>query len=649
MRRRRKLPLALALLALALPAAAARAAAAPTPPPAPGAAPPPSLVPDGKPLYADGQDRRILMNGQWLFRLDPLNVGLNQLFFAQHGAAGWSPVGVPSAWNAGDNSAASFTGSIGWYRKDFKLPSASKALSWIVRFESVNFRATVWLNGRQIGTHVGGYDPFELDLPNLHRKGVNRLVVRVDNRRGLGDDVGGAGDQPIPPGGWWNYGGLLREVYLRRVDRVDVANVQVVSSLPCARCAATVTTTATLRNVTTVGQRVRLAGRFGRAPLAFAQQTIAPGQVATFTSRLRVRRPRVWAPGHPSLYGVRLAASALAVNAKGGHARATPAGAYSLHTGIRSIRVDGAGRLLLNGQVVHFRGVAIHEDTLTQGAAMDNATRARIVALAQEAGATLIRSHYPLHPELQELADRKGLLLWSEVPAMYQLQEPDIGKPQFRALAFQELTDDLIANRDHPSVAIWSVGNEMPSLVGPNQAQYLRDAAALVHQLDPSRPVGLAFPGHPETPCQPAYAPIQVLGFNDYFGWYTGFGGNIADRDGLSPFLDALHACYPHTAVGVTEFGAEANRDGPVEEKGTYAFQSDFIQFHLNVFNSKPWLAGAVYWALQEFRVRPGWGGGNPWGTPPFHTKGLVTLDWHKKPGFTALAAGYHAVRQLGP
>jgi beta-glucuronidase len=649
MRRRRKLTLALALVALAVPAGA-RAATPPTQPPAPAGAPaPPSLVPDGKPLYADGQDGRILINGPWLWRPDPLDVGASQLFFAQHGTAGWSVVSVPNAWNAGDNSAASFSGGIVWYRKDFKLPSASKALAWIVRFESVNFRATVWLNGRQLGTHVGGYDPFELDLPKLSREGVNRLVVRVDNRRGLGDPQGGPGDQPGPPGGWWNYGGLLREVYLRRVDRVDVASVQVAPSLPCAHCGATVTTTATLRNVTNVAQRVKLAGRFGKAPLTFAPQTIAPGQAATFTTRLRVRHPRLWAPGHPSLYGVRLAASALAANAKGRRARARPAGAYSLHTGIRSIRVDGAGRLLLNGQVVHFRGVAIHEDTLTQGAAMDNATRAKLVALAQEAGATLIRAHYPLHPEFQELADRKGLLLWSEVPAMYQLQEPDIGKPQFRALAFQELADNLVANRNHPSVAIWSVGNEMPSVVGPNQARYLRDAAALVHQLDPTRPVGLAFPGHPETPCQPGYAPIQVLGFNDYFGWYTGFGGNIADRDGLSPFLDALHACYPHTAVGVTEFGAEANRDGPVEEKGTYAFQNDFIQFHLNVYNSKPWLAGTVYWALQEFRVRPGWGGGNPWGTPPFHTKGLVRLDWTKKPGFGVLAAGYRAFRQYGP
>ena len=85
----------------------------------------------------------------------------------------------------------------------------------------------------------------------------------------------------------------------------------------------------------------------------------------------------------------------------------------------------------------------------------------------------------------------------------------------------------------------------------------------------------------------------------------------------------------------VTEFGAEANRDGPVEEKGTWSFQQDFVNFHLGVFATKPWLSGALYWALNEFRVRPGWAGGNPRPSPPVHQKGLVTYDDHvRKPAW---------------
>ena len=106
-----------------------------------------------------------------------------------------------------------------------------------------------------------------------------------------------------------------------------------------------------------------------------------------------------------------------------------------------------------------------------------------------------------------------------------------------------------------------------------------------------------------------------------------GPGGKLFDRDGLGAYLDQVRRCYPRQAIVVTEFGAEANREGPPEEKGTWAFQQDFVNFHLNVFASKPWLSGAVYWALNEFRVKPDWEGGNPRPTPPIHQKGLLTYD----------------------
>ena len=95
-----------------------------------------------------------------------------------------------------------------------------------------------------------------------------------------------------------------------------------------------------------------------------------------------------------------------------------------------------------------------------------------------------------------------------------------------------------------------------------------------------------------------------------------------------------MRACYPDKAILVSEFGAEANRDGPVEEKGTWAFQQDFVNYHLGVYATKPWLGGALYWALNEFRVRPSWEGGNPRPQPPVHQKGLLTYDWVRKPAW---------------
>ena len=116
------------------------------------------------------QDARYLLDGAWLVRLDPTDAGLAQRLYAQRTTDGWSTTTVPSAWNAGDDSPTSFLGSVAWYRKDFRLPSRARALAWIARFESANYRATVWLNGRQLGSHVSGYVPFELDLPNVARE-----------------------------------------------------------------------------------------------------------------------------------------------------------------------------------------------------------------------------------------------------------------------------------------------------------------------------------------------------------------------------------------------------------------------------------------------------------------------------------------------
>jgi Glycosyl hydrolases family 2, TIM barrel domain/Glycosyl hydrolases family 2, sugar binding domain/Glycosyl hydrolases family 2 len=645
MRRRRSPFLSLPLLALALALAAPASGLAAAPGGGGSVAPYAADTPSARPHSVEGQDGRYLLDGPWLMRMDPGDAGLAERLYAQRSTDGWTAATVPSAWNAGDDSPESFLGSVAWYRKDFRLPSRDRALAWIARFESVNYRATVWLNGRKLGDHVSGYVPFELDLPNVARRGVNRLVVRVDDRRPAADPSGAAGEVPVPPGGWWNYGGILREVSLRAVDRVDVEDVQVVPALRCPRCAAVVTVGATVRNLSHATQLVHLTGRFGKAPLDLGTRSIPARAKRAFSGELVVGKPKLWSPDHPSLYGVRLVATAAQ-----GRARATRAAGYALRTGIRTLAVDRAGRLILNGSaVVRFRGVALHEDTQSNGPVMSHADRLRVIALMKESHSTFLRAHYPLDPDFQDLADKAGILLWSEIPATYQLPEADLGRRIFRSVALGQLRANVLANRNHPSVATWSVGNEMASAAGRNQASYIRAAADLVRSLDPTRPVALAFAGHPETPCQAAYAPIDLLGMNDYFGWYTGFGGNIADRDLLSPFLDALRTCYPHKAIAVTEYGAEANRDGDAEEKGTYAFQDDFIAYHLAVFASKPWLTGSVYWALQEFRVRPYWGGGNPWGTPPYHQKGVVRLDWSQKPGFAVLAAGQAKVRQYAP
>ena len=162
---------------------------------------------------------------------------------------------------------------------------------------------------------------------------------------------------------------------------------------------------------------------------------------------------------------------------------------YELHSGIRSIKVSN-GRLFLNGQALNLRGVGVHEEGKGQGFAIDNARRDQIVKDAKELGATVLRSHYPLHPYTHELADRLGLLIWSEIP-VYRVRDEVFREPSVRRLAVNELSRNIVANENHPSVMVWSIGNELATRPGPVQTAYIASAARLAKQMDPSRPVAL--------------------------------------------------------------------------------------------------------------------------------------------------------------
>jgi beta-glucuronidase len=272
----------------------------------------------------------------------------------------------------------------------------------------------------------------------------------------------------------------------------------------------------------------------------------------------------------------------------------------------------------------------------------------QLVSWVRQLGATVIRAHYPLSPVIEELADRDGILLWSEVP-VYQTRSQYFGQPGWLRRAHALLRDNILTNQNHPSILLWSVGNELPSPATDAQATYISSTVALAHRLDPTRPVGMAVDAWPGLRCQSAYRSLDAIGYNDYFGWFNAGGGTTDDRDALSPFLDSFRACYPRKAIFITEFGFEANRDGPVEERGTYAFQVNSTAFHLGVFASKRWLSGAMYFPLQDFAAKPGWGGGNPRPDPPYVQKGMVDLYGNHRPVFSLVQSIYSKTVQIAP
>ncbi|HEX8975114.1 MAG TPA: glycoside hydrolase family 2 TIM barrel-domain containing protein [Solirubrobacteraceae bacterium] len=623
----RAVVLALALMTATSAVARAQGPAYVATPPTPGA------------LYTDGQAGRYLLGGEWLYRADLGNVGLAQGWQGSTATDGWSPVSVPNSYNAGDFSSASMNGYVGWYRRDFTLPASAfpryvpaAFRQWIVRFESVNYRATVWLNGRLLGQHAGSELPFELPLSGL-RPGTNRLVVRVDNYRLLSDIPAGFG------GGAWNYGGILREVYLRTAQRADLSQAVIRPSLACPACAATVSAFVTVRNVTSRTQTVSLVGRYGSFPLAFGRAKIPPHAIWNAVAVAHIAKPDLWSIDHPYLYR-----TTLRLNDSSGRS----IGGYVYLSGIRKISVGPRGQLELNGRALRLRGVNVREQDLQTGGALSPYQLGRIVGWVRALGATVMRSD-PLSPQVEELADRDGILIWSEIPVNRVVPREYLNLPGWLAGAHSYLTQNILANENHPSVLLWSIGNELPTPATVPEASYIASTAALVRRLDPTRPVAMSISSWPGIPCQAAYAPLDVIGYNDYFGWFDSGLGSTADRDALGPFMDSLHACYPNKAVAVTEFGFDGNRDGPVEERGTYQFQSAALADHLSVFASRPWMAGAMYFLLQDTPFFPGYTGGNPTPDPPFNQKGLLDLQGNPKPAWTVAQAIYHATVQIAP
>lgn len=588
-------------------------------------------------LMSDGPDNRYQLGGTWLYRADPTNAGISGGWYRYNLATtGWSQVTMPNSYNAGNLSSASFAGSVGWYRRDFTLPQDAFASyvpkwaqHWVLQFESVNYSATVWLNGHKLGTHEGAYLPFEFTMKYL-RTGVNQLIVRVDDRLN-------GGTFPHSGGGWWNYGGILDAVYMRPVSGSEIDNIQIHTVLTSPTGSATIQEQATVRNLAGRTEAVSLTGRYGTAKLNFGSAKIRPGGTWTPSASVVIASPKLWAPGSPYLYR-----ATFTLDDSEGQRIA----GYTYQSGIRQISLVG-GQLYLNGRALQLRGVNLHEQTVTTGAALTLAQQRQLIEWVHQLGGTIIRAHYPLDPELEQMADQDGIMLWSEVP-VYQTAVSYQALGSWRDQAVALVKANIEANQNHPSILVWSIGNELGSPPSPGQATYIKQAASAANKLDPTRPVGMAVEDWPGLGCQPAYAPLQVIGVNEYFGWFDAGGGTTDDRDELAPFMQSVRACYPSQGIIVSEFGFGGNRNGPVEARGTYQFQVNSIQYHVGVFNTLPWLSAAMYFPLQDFAAKPGFDGSDPLGTPPWVDKGVLDQYGNPKPSFAAMAALYQGFQQLG-
>ena len=215
-------------------------------------------------------------------------------------------------------------------------------------------------------------------------------------------------------------------------------------------------------------------------------------------------------------------------------------------------------------------------------------------------------------------------------------------------------------NLNNVSVMAWALANEPGGnrtelgAIGDGLERYIAEGAAAVRELDDTRLVTMDRQSRVgEPPTHPAYRYLDVLGINEYFGWYDSFRADLqrgeTTIDELGPYLDGIHAANPGLPLVITEYGAEAARPGPPLQPGSYEFQQRFVVDHLRVHASKPYIAGSIHWALRDFRVHPTWVGGAPpdWAGAPWNNKSLIEESDQRKPAYYDLRKRFRKTRTL--
>lgn len=524
-----------------------------------------------------------------------------------------------------------FHGTVGWYRLTFRGPSQPGGFGWALRFEQARRVAHAWLNGRSIGGSVDGYTPFVLTAHGLRPNAPNTLVVRVDNRKGA-----------EPREGWWNWGGLTRPVTLVPLGPVSLTSPALLPQLRCpapSRCTGGVlfdgwATDNTRRPVTA---RITVALT---PPGGGAVQTVSgpPILLSPRVSRhvnfsFQVRGPiATWSTNTPRQYDAVIRTSVGSQTTE----------LDSQRVGMRSFEVRH-GLLYLNGSQTTLHGASIQEDVPGRGPAITAADADQIVSELRALHANATRSQYPLNQMLLDRLDAAGIMVWTQAPIYHR--DELLQTPAERASALATLRGSVLATRAHASVITESIANELsptPDTVDGTR-RYMEAAVHVVRQLDPGVPVAddlLSYPGYP---AEATYRLFDLLGINNYFGWYTGKPGHsTADISQLAPYLETAHARYPSQALVMTEFGAEADTTGPDTVKQTYDYQSRYIQQTLDIVDHLQFMSGSVYWTLREFAVKPHWDGGAHRRDIPrtaIHHKGLLAYDGSPKPAFAVTAA----------
>jgi beta-glucuronidase len=505
---------------------------------------------------------------------------------------------VPGDWNSQKDSLFYYEGLL-WYQRDFTAhPKPHTHL--FLHFGSVNYAAHVFVNDHQVCDHEGGFTPFDCEITDVVKDGDNFIVAAVDNQREVAR-------VPTVKFDWWNYGGITRSVSLVEVPETYIDDY----SLQLKRGAtntlegyahligAAAGTRVTLRIPDLHIEKDAVIDTNGRADFSFDAHGL-----------------ELWSPDHPRLYRIEISAGL---------------DQLADEVGFRTIEVQG-DQILLNGKPVFLRGVSFHDEApFRSGRSWSDKDAETLLGWAHELHCNFVRmAHYPHTENEIRIADKLGIMVWSEIPVYWGIDWTD---PHTLDVAKHQLWENIRRDRNKASVILWSMSNETPN--SPERNAFIHKLVVEARSEDPTRLITSAivthFNGNTATLDDPLEQDLDVLGYNEYLGWYQGKPADIPDHSWQNPL---------GKPVIMSEFGAgaKAGLHGPDTEMFTEEYQDSVFRQQFQMLEKIPFLRGMSPWVLMDFR--------SPMRQLPgiqddYNRKGLVSDKGEKKKAFFTLQDYY--------
>ena len=505
---------------------------------------------------------------------------------------------VPGDWNTQKEKLFLYEGTI-WYKKDFDY-NLTSGKRLFVYFGAANYKVIVYLNGTKLGEHEGGFTLFNFEITELAKEKANFLIVKVDNKRSR-EFV------PTVNTDWWNYGGITRNVFLVEVPQTYIKDYFIQLDK---------------NSDTEISGWIKLEGEKRKQNIKieiselqkeFSTETDDNG-LCEFSFEAQ---PDLWMPENPKLYDVKISSETDSTRDK---------------IGFRRIETKN-GKILLNGRPIFLRGISCHEEAPIRGGRANSKEEAEtILKWVKELNGNFIRlAHYPHRENFIRVADEMGILVWSEIPVYWTILWDN--KETFRN-AENQLTEMITRDKNRASIILWSVANETP--LNDARLNFLTKLTEQARKLDNTRLLTAALENHYINDStividDPFGKYLDVIGLNEYLGWYDGLPDKIAKINYVTVYNKPLI---------VSEFGAGALQGlyGDKMERWTEEYQSYVYEEQIKLMKKMPNLGGMSPWILMDFRSprRP-----LPGIQDFYNRKGLISDKGIKKKAFYILQEFY--------